>query len=520
MKKYGEFELVSEAGSGGCGEVFVAKKTNDVVKKAYILKTVNENSPHLESDILTLQNEIKILKELNEGINPNLCPHFPVLYASDENNYQKEEDNKYEKNKIQENDIMDARPYYVTDFFTKQSLYYYLIFMNDGFEEIHAKVIFKKIVETIKYCHDRKICHLDIKPGNIMLDNKFEPNIIDFGFSTKFRNDNDEIIKLNTTRGTQEYKCPEIWEEKELSGDKVDIFSLGVVLFNLVIGSLGFVTSEESDEYYNEIKQDTNGTYEKYWKKISVVINKVELSTDFKNLYIKMVAYNPKDRPTTDEILNSPWLDEINKKKNEDKESLDNEVKKILENIYKEKIINIKAKKENSSESDNSNSDKIILAEEIKLTGYITKSDNEGGNIFLKPNLKPKKISEERINLNLCIIIDGYLDGKEYMNFIFNKIKDYLDNDNEESEDEIRFNASEEDLKFRVIFEKDEKYHKNCVIDIELFEYKDNRHILEFLRKSGEISDYYKNYLLIKDIIKGKEIEQKNIKSIKNDLAL
>ena len=517
MKKYGKFEIGDPAGSGGCGEVFVAKKANDVEKKAYILKTVNENSKKLEDDIITLRNEIKMLKKLNEGINPNFCPHFPVLYASDENNYQKEEDNKYEKNKIQENDIMDARPYYVTDFFTKQSLYYYLKFMDDGFSELHAKVIFKKIVETIKYCHDRKICHLDIKPENIMLDNKFEPNIIDFGFSTEFKNDNDEIIKLNAIQGTEKYKCPEIWEEKEYSGDKVDIFSLGVVLFNLVIGSLGFVTSEESDEYYNEIK---TGTYEKYWKKISVVINKEELSTDFKNLYIKMVAYDPKDRPTTDEILNSPWLDEINKKKNEDKESLDNEVKQMLENIYKEKIINIKAKKENSSESDNSNSDKIILAEEIKLTGYITKSDNEGGNIFLKPNLKPKKISEERINLNLCIIIDGYLNGKEYMNFIFNKIKDYLDKDNEESEDEIKFNVSEEDLKFKVIFEKDEKYHKNCVIDIELFEYKNNRHILEFLRKSGEISDYYKNYLLIKDIIKGKEIEKENIKSIKNDLAL
>ena len=42
MKKYGEFEILNEAGSGGCGEVFVAKKTNDVVKKAYILKTIRK----------------------------------------------------------------------------------------------------------------------------------------------------------------------------------------------------------------------------------------------------------------------------------------------------------------------------------------------------------------------------------------------------------------------------------------------------------------------------------------------
>ena len=47
MNPFGQYELLNEAGSGGCGQVFVVIKQNDVEKKAYILKTVNLNSKQL-----------------------------------------------------------------------------------------------------------------------------------------------------------------------------------------------------------------------------------------------------------------------------------------------------------------------------------------------------------------------------------------------------------------------------------------------------------------------------------------
>ena len=58
--------------------------------------------------------------------------------------------------------------------------------MNNSYSEKHAKVIFKKIIEGIKFCHDRGICHLDIKPENIVFNTDFEPVIIDYGFAAKF----------------------------------------------------------------------------------------------------------------------------------------------------------------------------------------------------------------------------------------------------------------------------------------------------------------------------------------------
>ena len=317
MEIYGQYEKKDAAGSGGCGQVFLAVKANDNKdKKAYILKTVSEESKQLESDIQSLRNEIRILLYLNNPTNP--CQNIPLIYDCDVNNYKKEDEKECKENKIQEKDDMKARPYYVTDYFTKQNLYYYVVNTDDDFSEKHAKVIFKKIVEAIKYCHDRNICHLDIKPGNIMLDNKFEPVIIDFGFATEIRDQNKNIKKLDKFYGTKQYKCPEIWEEKEYSGEKADIFSLGVVLFNLVTGRIGFQTSKTDDEIYNLIIEgEKNGTYENYWDSIKGAVK--ELSENFKNLYIKMVAYNPDNRPTTQQILDNPWFEEINNLTNEKK---------------------------------------------------------------------------------------------------------------------------------------------------------------------------------------------------------
>ena len=61
--------------------------------------------------------------------------------------------------------------------------------------------------------------------------------------------------------------------------------------------------------------------------------------------------------------------------------------------------------------------------------------------------------------------------------------------------------SSEENLKFEVIFENEEESQGNCVMDIELFEYENGKYLLEFLRKGGEIPEYYNYFLKIKEII-------------------
>ena len=486
MEIYGEYKIKDPAGSGGCGQVFLAvKANNNTDKKAYILKTVSEDSEDLEDDIQSLRNEIGILLDLNNAENP--CPYIPNIYDSDKNNYKKEDNKECDENKIQEENIIKARPYYVTDYFTKQNLYYYVINMNNGFSETHAKVIFKKIVEAIKYCHDKNICHLDIKPSNVIFDNKFEPIILDFGYSTYFRDENKNIKELEEGKGTKEYICPEMWEGKKYSGEKADIFSLGAVLFNLVSGKNGFPTSKTDDPIYSLIKEgESLENYEKYWKVLPDAIFK-ELSENFKNLYIKMVSYNPKNRPTAQQILENPWFDEINNLSDENKKKLDDEVKQELDKIYEIKIRFTP-------------DDDLILSDNIAPQGYNTRGiDDDVEEYFFNKNLRAKKIPNDKISINQHIILKGgYLEERSFMNHLCEEINQC------EKLGGVDIIPSENNLKFKLYFGENEKekFHKQCVINIELFQYEDGRYLLEFLRRSGEIPDYYQNFLIIKDIIK------------------
>ena len=194
------------------------------------------------------------------------------------------------------------KPFYAMDFFSKGLLFDYI--SSESITERLAKYIFRKIILGFQFLHNNGICHLDVKIENIILDNKFWPVIIDFGFAKKYKNEKGEITLLKIDKGSENYATPEIWKKEKLNGEKADIFSLGVVLFLLVNSKYGFDKSKKTDKYYGLIVEKK---YDEYWKKLKLE----NLSDDFKNLYLKMVAFEPGERPTFDEILNSAWLKEV-----------------------------------------------------------------------------------------------------------------------------------------------------------------------------------------------------------------
>ena len=122
--------------------------------------------------------------------------------------------------------------------------------------------------------------------------------VADFGFAT-YKN----IKKLNSYRGTLTYMAPEIKESKEYDGRKVDIFSTGVILFIIVHGIFPFREAKPDEYFYNLIKK---GDLKTYWKKVGGE----HLSDEFKDLFIKMVSYDPEKRPTVDEIKNHSWFNQ------------------------------------------------------------------------------------------------------------------------------------------------------------------------------------------------------------------
>ena len=469
--KYGQYKTIWSVANGGFGNTFLAIKEGDIEKKVYILKTFIDDNNKARNKI-TLINEINMLEDLKKG-EKNPIQFIPYLY---------------DKN----NDV-NERLYYTIDYFSKGNLLDY-IQNSDKFSERHAKILFKKIVEGIKFCHKKNICHLDIKPANIIFDNEFEPIIIDFGLSKKIKDDKNEILQYIGKTGTIQYECPEMWEIGKYTGVEADIFSLGVLLFNLISTKCGFGKATNNDPYYSLI---INGNYIQYFDIFKNIIN-VELSENFKDLYTKMIAYEPKNRPTIEEILAHPWFDEI---KNLGKEEEKKEIEVKLKEIYD------KIKKFNET-----------IKYEDNIKDYVHR-DPDDNNVFPNPELRAKKISNDIINPNRYIIIDGYLDEREFMNNLYYGIY----NKRDDLADDLSIIASKKALKLEVTFEyeveEEDENQKKCNIDIELFKYSENRYLLDFLRKSGNLPDYYKNFRKIKDIIQFGEIKNDN-KLNKNELSI
>lgn len=103
-------------------------------------------------------------------------------------------------------------------------------------DEWEAMRIFRQIIAGLTYCHAFSICHRDLKPENILLDQDRNVKIVDFGLAAL----QPTNVLLNTPCGSPHYAAPEVIAGKRYSGDRIDIWSCGVILYVLLAGTLPF----------------------------------------------------------------------------------------------------------------------------------------------------------------------------------------------------------------------------------------------------------------------------------------
>ena len=115
-----------------------------------------------------------------------------------------------------------------------------------------------------------------------------------------------------------------MFNHQPYNGSKADIFSLGVILFNLVTGIRGFNEAKINDKFYRYI---LNNHINEYWNNLPNEINNLNLSQEFKDLYIRMVSFNENNRPTIDQILNDIWFNDLVALNNAQLNQLENEVR-------------------------------------------------------------------------------------------------------------------------------------------------------------------------------------------------
>ena len=165
---------------------------------------------------------------------------------------------------------------------------------SEKFDENEARYYFNQLINTLEYMHSMGYYHRDIKPENLLLDSNFNLKIADFGFATK----NKVWAKR---RGTINYMTPEMIENRIYNCEHSDLFAAAVTLSNLVTKRAPFAQAETNDKYYKHImKKD----YDHYWR----ARGEDTLSEEFKDLFLKMVSYDPSSRLTIKEIKEHKWF--------------------------------------------------------------------------------------------------------------------------------------------------------------------------------------------------------------------
>ena len=150
-----------------------------------------------------------------------------------------------------------------------------------------ARNLFKDLVSGIGKCHSMKIVHRDLKCENLLLDSQFRLKISDFGFARRH-----EEKHLETYCGSYAYAAPEVIMGDPYNGEAADIWSMGVILYAMVVGRLPFKDSE--------IKT--------LMTLLSIKLSfPTRISEELKDLIRKMLTISPKERLTLSQIRNHPW---------------------------------------------------------------------------------------------------------------------------------------------------------------------------------------------------------------------
>ena len=159
------------------------------------------------------------------------------------------------------------------------------------FRESDCKKYFRKICKSLYNLHTSFVAHLDIKPENILVDlsgsKKF--HLCDFGLSYCAKtNTRNETITCNTLIGTEQYLAPEVarQDSKPFNPFAADIYSLGCVYYTMLTGCF----CEPNKEGLISIPSD------------------VQISTQGKLFIEKLLAPNPENRPSIEQILSSSYL--------------------------------------------------------------------------------------------------------------------------------------------------------------------------------------------------------------------
>ncbi|XP_016368132.1 MAP/microtubule affinity-regulating kinase 3-like isoform X3 [Sinocyclocheilus rhinocerous] len=254
----GNYRLLKTIGKGNFAKVKLARH---ILTGSEVAIKIIDKTQLNPTSLQKLSREVTIMKNLNH---PNIVKLFEVIET-------------------------EKTLFLVMEYASGGEVFDYLV-AHGRMKEREARAKFRQIVSAVQYCHQKHIVHRDLKAENLLLDADMNIKIADFGFSNEFMVGN----KLDTFCGSPPYAAPELFQGKKYDGPEVDVWSLGVILYTLVSGSLPF-----DGQNLKELRERVlRGKY-----RIPFY-----MSTDCESLLKRFLVLNPAKRGTLEQIMKERWI--------------------------------------------------------------------------------------------------------------------------------------------------------------------------------------------------------------------
>lgn len=208
-RKIGRYEVICQIGQGGFGEVLLAK--DPTLDRSVAIKLLAAERLEAGADPAELLTEARTIAKLDH---PNIVPVFDFGTTA------------------------EGRCFIVSKFIKGKDL---RTLLTKSVSSRDAALIVTTLARALNAAHQVGIVHRDVKPGNIIVDEERQPHLLDFGLATPQLHESASEVYA----GTPAYMSPE-QSRGELLDGRTDIYSLGIVLYELLTGRRPFVKRDSS----------------------------------------------------------------------------------------------------------------------------------------------------------------------------------------------------------------------------------------------------------------------------------
>ncbi|KAI9665078.1 MAG: hypothetical protein M1821_006526 [Bathelium mastoideum] len=255
LRTVGNYQLGRLIGKGSFGKVYLAshKLTNG---SKVVLKSANKSDTNLAREI----------HHHRQFFHPHICRLYEVI-------------------------ITEHLVWLVLEYCPGDELYNHLI-EHGRMEPAKVQKIFTQLIGAVSYVHNKSCVHRDLKLENILLDKHENVKLVDFGFTREYEG---KSSYLQTWCGTVCYSAPEMLKGEKYAGEKVDVWSLGIILYALLVGELPFDEGDDEAATKAKILKDEPKYPENF-------------PPSAKELCVSLLSKRPLLRPSLSDILKHPWL--------------------------------------------------------------------------------------------------------------------------------------------------------------------------------------------------------------------